>query len=64
MFREWLHASAVVAGIFAGVPYWRDEMEHQHRRKNPDAVPQPRSATASHAAKAPANDTAAAQHAA
>ncbi|MBV1934362.1 MAG: hypothetical protein KUG59_06715 [Parvibaculaceae bacterium] len=64
MFREWLHASAVVAGFFAGVPYWRDETEHQHRRINPDSVPQPRPELAPRAASTPANDTDVAQHAA
>lgn len=63
MFREWLHASAIVAGFVAGVPYWRTEREHQHRRLNPDAVPQ-RPEIAPRTAKAPANDTDAAQHAA
>lgn len=63
MFREWLHASAIAAGFFSGVPYWRDEMEFQHRRLNPDAV-QPRPEIAPRAAKAPANDTNATQHAA
>ncbi|MEQ9519877.1 MAG: hypothetical protein RLN89_10615 [Parvibaculum sp.] len=37
MFKQWFHSAAIAAGLFSGMPYWREEA--LRTRGNPDALP-------------------------